>query len=198
MSETYRKFDPWRVPPVHEDSRQQILDAYYFSVEKVDLSAANFGHFSRKILREKMGDTVAVLALTEDKMIPFVEQYRIPTHRWTLEIPAGHASSPEEKPAEVAARKLREEAGLNAAELSQIYRFINTPSFSTQHTALFLARGLSDTTREEIGPESQRSSVRYIALNDAYDLVLNGTIIDAKSIIAILAAKASLAKEDDE
>lgn len=198
MSETYRKFDPWRVPPVHEDSRQQILDAYYFSVEKVDLSATNFGHFSRKILREKMGDTVAVLALTEDKMIPFVEQYRIPTHRWTLEIPAGHASSPEEKPAEVAARKLREEAGLNAAELSQIYRFINTPSFSTQHTALFLARGLSDTTREEIGPESQRSSVRYIALNDAYDMVLNGTIIDAKSIIAVLAAKASLAKEGDE
>ena len=198
MSETYRKFDPWRAPPVHEDSRQQILDAYYFSVEKVDLSATNFGHFSRKILREKMGDTVAVLALTEDKMIPFVEQYRIPTHRWTLEIPAGHASSPEEKPAEVAARKLREEAGLNAAELSQIYRFINTPSFSTQHTALFLARGLSDTTREEIGPESQRSSVRYIALNDAYDMVLNGTIIDAKSIIAVLAAKASLAKEGDE
>lgn len=193
MSETYRKFDPWRVPPVQEDSRQQILDAYYFSVEKVDLSAANFGHFSRTILREKMGDTVAVLALTHDKRIPFVEQYRIPTHRWTLEIPAGHASSPDEKPAEVAARKLREEAGLEAAEFSQIYRFINTPSFSTQHTALFLARDLSDVTRDPKGPESQRSSVRYVPLDEAYDMVNNGTIIDAKTIIAVLAAKSGLA-----
>lgn len=193
MSETYRKFDPWRVPPVQEESRKQILDAYYFNVEDVDLSAPNFGHFSRRILREKMGDTVAVLALTEDKMIPFVEQYRIPTHRWTLEIPAGHATSAEEKPAEIAARKLQEEAGLQASEMSQIYRFINTPSFSTQHTAIFLARGLSEVKREAIGPESRRSSVRYISLDDAYDMVNNGTILDAKSIIAVLAAKASLA-----
>lgn len=191
MSETYRAFDPWRVPPVHEDSRQQILDAYYFNVEKVDLSAANFGHFSRVILREKMGDTVAVLALTKDKTIPFVEQYRIPTHRWTLEIPAGHAKTPDEKPADVAARKLREEAGLEASKLSQIYRFINTPSFSTQHTALFLAHDLTEVKREEIGPESQRSSVRYIGLDEAYDMVVNGTIIDAKSMIAVLAAKAT-------
>ncbi|MCI1983866.1 MAG: NUDIX hydrolase [Bifidobacteriaceae bacterium] len=198
MSQTYRKFDPWRVPPVQEDSRQQIMDAYYFSVEKVDLSAPNFGHFSRKILREKMGDTVAVLALTEERTIPFVEQYRIPTHRWTLEVPAGHALSPDEKPAEVAARKLREEAGLEATELSQIYRFINTPSFSTQHTALFLARNLTDVSRTEIGPESQRSSVRYISLDDAYDMVLNGTIIDAKSIIAVLAAKTAILADPEE
>jgi ADP-ribose pyrophosphatase len=174
------------------------MDAYYFSVEKVDLSAPNFGHFSRKILREKMGDTVAVLALTEERTIPFVEQYRIPTHRWTLEVPAGHALSPDEKPAEVAARKLREEAGLEATELSQIYRFINTPSFSTQHTALFLARNLTDVSRTEIGPESQRSSVRYISLDDAYDMVLNGTIIDAKSIIAVLAAKTAILADPEE
>jgi ADP-ribose pyrophosphatase len=172
------------------------MDAYYFSVEKVDLSAPNFGHFSRKILREKMGDTVAVLALTEEHTIPFVEQYRIPTHRWTLEIPAGHAKTPDEKPADVAARKLREEAGLEASEMSQIFRFINTPSFSTQHTSLFLARGLSETAREEIGPETQRSSVRYLPLDEAYGMVLNGTIIDAKSIVAILAAKSSIADAD--
>ncbi|MCI1978533.1 MAG: NUDIX hydrolase [Bifidobacteriaceae bacterium] len=193
MSETYRKFDPWRVPPVQEDSRQQILDAYYFSVEKLDLSAPNFGHFSRTILREKMGDTVAVLALTDDKRIPFVEQYRIPTHRWTLEIPAGHANSPDEKPADVAARKLREEAGLESAKMSQIYRFINTPSFSTQHTALFLARDLSHTKRTPLGPESGRSSVRYIPLDEAYAMVNNGTILDAKTIIAVLAAMACFA-----
>lgn len=193
MSETYRKFDPWRVPPVQEDSRRQILDAYYFSIEKLDLSAPNFGHFSRTILREKMGDTVAVLALTDDKRIPFVEQYRIPTHRWTLEIPAGHANSPDEKPAQVAARKLREEAGLESAKMSQIYRFINTPSFSTQHTALFLARDLSEAKRTPLGPESGRSSVRYIPLDEAYAMVNNGTILDAKTIIAILAAKASFA-----
>lgn len=189
MAQTYRKFDPWRVPPIREDSRQQILDAYYFSVEKVHLSAPNFGHFSRTIIRENLGDTVAVLALTQDGKIPFVEQYRIPTHRWTLEVPAGHAAQPDEKPVEVAARKLREEAGFEAEDFSQIQRFINTPSFSTQHTSLFLARNLTPSTRDVSGPETRRSSVRFLTIDEAYESVTDGTIVDAKSVIAVLEAK---------
>lgn len=186
--ETYRRFDPWRVPPVVEDSRETIDDAFYFQVEKVNLHAANFGHFSRKIVHTHRGDTVAVFAVGGDGKIPFIEQYRIPTHRWTLEIPAGHAEVEGEDPVKTAAKKLREEAGLVAENYTQILRFINTPSYSTHYTSLFLANGLTDVSREVKGIDMRRSSIRWLTLDEAYSMVLSGEILDAKTVIAVLHA----------
>lgn len=190
-NETYRRFDPWRASPVREESRHQIVESHYFNVDRVAFSSPQVGQFERYILHENNGDTVAVLAQTDDGRIPFIEQYRIPTHRWTLEIPAGHAISPSEKPLDVAMRKLREEAGFEARHFAQFSRFVNTPSFSSQHTALFYATGLSETARGEFGPETPRSDVRMLTVDEAYEMVVNGTIIDAKSIIAVLRLRCS-------
>ena len=156
-SDTYRPFDPWRPTPVKEESRKQIVETHYFNVDRVAFSSAQVGQFERFILHENNGDTVGVLAVTADGKIPFVEQYRIPTHRWTLEIPAG-----------------------------QFTRFINTPSFSSQYTALYLATGLKEVDRSAIGPETPRSAVRLYTQQEAMEMVTNGTIVDAKTIIAIL------------
>lgn len=183
---THRRFDPWRPAPVKEDSRKQIVESHYFNVDCVGYTSSEVGHFERFLLQENNGDTVGVFALTPDGRVPFVEQYRIPTHRWTLEIPAGHAITAGERPLDVATRKLRDEAGYEAAHLSQFGRFINTPSFSNQHTALFFASGLTSVSRSSIGPETPRSSVRLYTPDEAYQLVLNGTIVDAKSVIAVL------------
>ena len=182
-NETYRRFDPWRTAPVKEEVRKQIVASHYFNVDHVAFNSSEVGHFERYLVQENGGDTVGVLAVTEDGQIPLVEQYRIPTHRWTLEIPAGHALSPDERPLDVAARKLREEAGFEAERFSQFSRFINTPSFSNQHTALFLATGLTPSDRSKLGPETPRAEVRLFSLDEAYDMVINGTIVDAKTII---------------
>ncbi|MCH4160411.1 NUDIX domain-containing protein [Bifidobacterium sp.] len=189
---TYRHFDPWRPSPVREESRNQIVESHYFNVDRVAFESAQVGHFERYILHENNGDTVAVLAMTDDHKIPFVEQYRIPTHRWTLEIPAGHATNPSERPLDVAIRKLRQEAGFEAEHYTQFGRFINTPSFSTQHTSMFLATNLTATDRSSIGPESPRSNVRLYDVEEAYKMVLNGVIVDAKSVIAVLRAHCGL------
>ena len=185
-SGTHRRFDPWRTSPVREESRSQIVESHYFNVDRVALSSPQVGQFERYIVTENDGDTVGVLAMTDEGMIPFIEQYRIPTHRWTLEIPAGHAAGPDDKPLDVARRKLREEAGFEASRFAQFTRFINTPSFSTQHTALFHATGLTPAARSGFGPETPRSDVRMLSLDDAYRMAVNGTIVDAKSIIAVL------------
>lgn len=185
-NETYRRFDPWRTAPVKEEVRKQIVASHYFNVDHVAFNSSEVGRFERYLVQENGGDTVGVLAVTEDGQIPLVEQYRIPTHRWTLEIPAGHALSPDERPLDVAARKLREEAGFEAERFSQFSRFINTPSFSNQHTALFLATGLTPSDRSKLGPETPRAEVRLFSLDEAYDMIINGTIVDAKTIIAIL------------
>lgn len=194
-NETYRRFDPWRTAPVEEDSRTTVMTSHYFNVEHVAFSSAEAGHFERDILSEALGDTIGIVALTEERTIPLIEQYRIPTHRWTLEIPCGHAKDSHEQPKEVAARKLRDEVGYEAKTLTQFTRFINTPSFSTQHTVLFYARGLTPVQHGEVGPESPRFEIRHFTVEEAYRLVVNGTILDAKSVIAVLRLKAGLGIE---
>ncbi|MFK3575455.1 NUDIX hydrolase [Bifidobacterium thermacidophilum] len=199
MSETtFRKFDPWRPAPVKEESRQQIMQSHYFNVDQVSFDSSKVGHFERFIVEENNGDTVGIIGLTDDGRIPLVEQYRLPTHRWTLEIPAGHAMDSNERPHDVAVRKLREEAGYEAKELVQVVRFINTPSFSTQHTAVFFATGLTAVERGELGPETPRPDVRLVTPEEASDMILNGTIIDAKTIIAVMRLREHLAAEEAE
>ena len=163
----------------------------------MEFSSSQVDSFDRYILHENNGDTVGVLALTEDGAIPLVEQYRVASHRWTLEIPAGHAKSKGERSLEVAQRKLREEAGYEAKQFSQFARFINTPSFSTQYTSLFYATGLTLVDRSVIGPESPRSNVRLFTPTETYRMVINGTIVDAKSVIAILRLHTGLESPDD-
>lgn len=148
-NETYRQFDPWRPSPVKEISRRQIVETHYFNVDHVSYESNQIGSFERYFVQENNGDTVAVLAVTDDGMIPLVEQYRIANHRWTLEIPAGHANNPSERPTDVAKRKLAEEAGFDATKLTQFTRFMNTPSYSTQHTAIFFATGLTPASRQK-------------------------------------------------
>lgn len=188
-NETYRQFDPWRPSPVKEISRRQIVETHYFNVDHVSYESNQIGSFERYFVQENNGDTVAVLAVTDDGMIPLVEQYRIANHRWTLEIPAGHANNPSERPTDVAKRKLAEEAGFDATKLTQFTRFMNTPSYSTQHTAIFFATGLTPASRQEIGPETPRSDVRMVSVDDTYEMVVNGTIVDAKTMVAILRLK---------
>ena len=120
--------------PIREEKREQVLSTYYFDVDRVNLSNKEIGQFERYIVRENDGDTVCVLPVTENQEVVFIEQYRVPNHSWTLELPAGHATDPHQHPEEIAEMKLEEEAGYQASDFSQVVRFVNTPSFSTQHT----------------------------------------------------------------
>lgn len=183
---TYRRFDPWRVAPVKEESRSQIVKTHYFNVDQVTLSSSKAGQFDRFVLQGNNGDGVGVLALTDDGRIPLVEQYRIPTHRWTLEIPGGHAKDPDESALDVAKRKLHEEAGYEATSFVQFARFLNMSSFAEYHTSLFFATHLTPVARGDFGPETPRPDVRLYTIDEAYEMAVNGTIVDAKTLIAIL------------
>lgn len=181
---TYRRFDPWRAAPVTEDSRETILSGHYFDIDRTSFDSRDIGHFDRLIVHKNNGDSVGVIGLTDDGLIPLIEQYRIPVHRWTLEIPAGHAIKQGERPLDVAKRKFAEEVGYEAEHLTQFCRFINTPSYSTQYTALFFASGLK-AVHGGNDDDALMSSVRYFTPEEAFHMVKNGTILDAKSIIAI-------------
>ena len=110
-NETYRQFDPWR--PLR--SRRFPVDRLWRRIISMSITSPmsrdQIGSFERYFVQENNGDTVAVLAVTDDGMIPLVEQV---SHRQpSLDVgfrPVTPTTRPE-RPTDVAKRKLAEEAG---------------------------------------------------------------------------------------
>jgi len=133
---------------------------------------------------------VGMVPLTEDGEIVMVRQYRHAVRGVLLEIPAGKLD-PDEAPEHTAMRELGEEIGMKAAELIPLAEFYNSPGYSDEKFYLYLARGLSPGSGE---PEPDEFlQVVKVPLIGATELISDGRIRDAKSIIGITLARSFLA-----
>jgi len=125
---------------------------------------------------------VAVLAVDPEGSVYLVRQYRKPVEEVLLEIPAGKLE-PGEDPLECARRELLEETGLVARRWEQVFRYYSTPGFTTEVVHVYVAR---DVEQHRAAPESDEFlEVVKMPLAEAYEKVLDGTIRDGKSIVAI-------------
>ncbi|HVM30843.1 MAG TPA: NUDIX hydrolase [Candidatus Limnocylindrales bacterium] len=134
---------------------------------------------------------VAIVALTDDRRVLLVRQYRHAVGRICLEVPAGtldrDADGGREDPQLAARRELAEETGYQAAEWRLLARFFTAPGFTTEEMHLFLATDLSPAG-EGIGPEAdERLELLEVPLSEALALVESGQVQDAKTLIALLA-----------
>jgi ADP-ribose pyrophosphatase len=127
----------------------------------------------------------AVVPLFGDGTVAFVSQYRHPTRRYVLELPAGKID-PGESPAATAARELEEELGVVAGRLEPLSEFYTTPGFCAERLWVFLATDLAETKlRRE---EDEIIEVVRVPFATALDMVASGRIDDAKTIIGLLLA----------
>ncbi|HEY0173670.1 MAG TPA: NUDIX hydrolase [Pyrinomonadaceae bacterium] len=134
----------------------------------------------------------AVVPVYADGSVAFVSQYRHPTRRYVLELPAGKLD-PGERPAEAAAREMEEELGVVAGRLEQLSEFYTTPGFCAERLWVFLATDLRETAlRRE---EDEIIEVVRTPLARALEMVASGEIDDAKTIIGLLLAARRLGVE---
>lgn len=75
-STTHRRFDPWRTAPVQEMSRREILQTHCFNIDQVAFDSLAGEPFERDFIHVKHGDTVGVLAVTDDGRIPPMAGFR--------------------------------------------------------------------------------------------------------------------------
>ena len=137
----------------------------------------------------------AVVPVYDDGTVAFVSQYRHPTRRYVMELPAGKLD-PGERPAETAARELEEELGVVAGRLEQLSEFYTTPGFCAERLWVFLATELRETARRH--EEDEIIEVVRMPLARARAMVASGEIDDAKTINGLLLAARRLAlKEED-
>jgi ADP-ribose pyrophosphatase len=87
-----------------------------------------------------------ILAVTADQRILLVEQYRIPVHARTIEMPAGiigdEPGSSEETHAEAARRELREETGYEAGHVEALTNGPACSGLTSERVTLFRATNL--------------------------------------------------------
>lgn len=126
---------------------------------------------------------VAILAVVDNKIL-LVKQYRYVVQEETIELPAGKIE-PNEDLALCALRELEEETGYSANEMKKIFTFYPTPGFCSEVLHIYEAKNIYKLTNPKAMDEDEVIHSYFLDLKEAYQQVLDGTIKDSKTMIAI-------------
>lgn len=162
-------------------SSRQLFAGKVIRVELDEVELPNGKITSREVVRHHGG--VCILALDEDGNVPMVKQYRYPYAEVLMELPAGKLE-PGEDPADCGRRELEEETGYVAGEFSLLGKVYPTPGYVDEVLHLYLAKRL-DKTAQRLD-DDEFLNVEWLPLSDVIDRCLDGTIVDAKTVVAVL------------
>jgi ADP-ribose pyrophosphatase len=119
-----------------------------------------------------------------DPEVVLLRQFRYAAGGELFEVPAGRPDQEGEPWEVVAARELEEETGYAAANLEYLTTIYTTPGFTDERIHLFLATGLEEGSTNL--DQDEFVEVVTLPLSRALEFVQDGTIIDAKSVAALL------------
>ena len=130
---------------------------------------------------------VGICAVTDDRKLILVEQYRAPTNKRVIELPAGLSGDVDtargESLVEAAKRELLEETGYAARDMKQIAHGPMSSGISDEIITLFLATGL--TKQSDGGGDESEDIVVHLVPVDQVDAWLAeqeraGKLVDVK------------------
>jgi ADP-ribose pyrophosphatase len=132
---------------------------------------------------------VSVVAVDDDGNAVLVRQYRAALEQSILELPAGKLDVAGEDPLLCAQRELAEEVGLAAERWELLAAFHHSPGFCDELGRVYLARGLTAVPDSRQGIEEQAMTIERWPVARAPELVADGTVHDAKTVIGLLLAR---------
>ncbi|MDD7766095.1 MULTISPECIES: NUDIX hydrolase [Anaerococcus] len=151
-------------------------------VETVEMPDKKYS--KREIVDHVKG--VGIIAFDGEDSIYLVRQYRKAIDEFTLEIPAGLVEV-NEKPIETAKRELQEEIGYKPLDIEYLFDMHASPGFTNDKLSFFLAKNLEESKLEL--DEDEFLEKKSYKIEDVYNMLINGEITDAKTIIAVMYAK---------
>lgn len=164
-------------------SQKSIYKGNIIDVELLTVTLPDGRQATRDIVRHPGAS--AVIALNKNGEMYMVRQFRKPLERVSLEIPAGKLDHGED-PLVCAKRELKEETGLSAENVRHIVSVHSTPGFSDEVLHIYAATYLREG--DSCADEDEFISTEKYTVQQLLDMILEGKITDAKSIIGVLLA----------
>lgn len=174
-------------------AQQRTCDGF-FKISRLTIRHSLFEGGEVEVVREQFqrGDAVCVLLFDPDKdSIVLVEQFRVgalgrPGGPWLLELIAGIVEEGE-SPADVALRESVEEAGAAIFDIVPITRYLPSAGGSDEFVDLLCARVDSSDVGgvHGLADEGEDILVHVLPFAEVCELVANGTIDNAATIIAV-------------
>ena len=177
--------EPAQPSPKVIDSTE-IFSGRVFSVT-VDTIREGETTYKREVVHHP-GSAVIIPAFPNGT-VALVRQYRHPAVRYLLEAPAGTLNHGE-RPEEGAARELEEELGFVAGKMEKLSEFYVSPGFCEEKMWVYLATDLTATAQRL--EDDELLEVVRVTVQQALEMITDGEIEDAKTIIGLMLAAPSL------
>ncbi|MHB8141442.1 MAG: NUDIX hydrolase [Vulcanimicrobiaceae bacterium] len=158
-----------------------VVDSKYLRLRKDDIELPDGTVIADYYVRESAG-FVVIFALTADRQVVLVRQYRYGADSIGLELPAG-SLEPGEDPLACAHRELAEETGYAAPSLRLIGRYRAEPVHSDAYAYVYLAENARLESNQRLDPTEQ-IEVELVALGSLQILLRQGAIDTGASIAA--------------
>jgi len=161
--------------------RERIFSGRKVALEVHHIRAPDGREMTREVVRH--GGSVAILAFPEPGRVLLEKNWRYALGREMLELPAGTLDG-DEDPRACAVRELAEETGWRAGRLEPLLVIHPSPGVLSERLEIFLAEDLAPGEAER-EPGEQIENV-LVSLDEAYQMIRDGRITDAKTVAALL------------
>ena len=159
---------------------ESIYQGRIFDV-KIDTIREGDVEYRREVVVHR--GSAVIVPVFDDGTVALVRQYRHAANEYLLEVPAGSLEK-DEDPLAGAHRELEEEIGVTAANVELLTEFYVSPGFLTEKMYVYLATGLTQTAQNlEI---DELIEVERLTFSQAFDLIRNGGIQDAKTMVSLI------------
>jgi 8-oxo-dGTP pyrophosphatase MutT (NUDIX family) len=175
--------NPWTVL-----DKKDIYDNAWINVTEFDVLNPSGGKGIYGKVHFK-NNAIGIIALDDKLNTYLVGQYRFPLKKYSWEIPEGGGPIGID-PLDSAKRELKEETGLVAEQWTKLLDLHLSNSVTDEYCCVFMARGLRQ--EEAMPEETEQLAVKKVPFEEAYGMVVNGTITDTIAVTAILKVKIML------
>lgn len=164
--------------PLKLISSEELLTTPIFRVT-MDHAVDPDGFEIRRAIVRHNGSAV-MMPVDEKGRVLLVRQYRLPARRYLWELSAGRID-PGETPLKAARRELMEETGYRAKKWTKLVKFYPSPGFVEEAMTIFVAQDLTAGTARPM--DDERIETAWFSLKNVAEMIENGAIQDAKTII---------------
>lgn len=165
--------------------RRSVLDGRVLDigVERVELPGGRTTEL--EILRHP--GAAAILPVTDAGEVVLIRQYRHAAGDYLWEVPAGTRDGDEPALA-CAQRELTEETGFTAEEWTDLGEMLPAPGYASERIHIYVARALGRAA-QKLDEDEVIAEVKPVPVPEALRWVSDGTILDAKTVVALCRAQ---------